>query len=290
MTGPFSVGVQHVLPQHAMTALVHRLTRCRTAWVKNLLIANFCRLYRIDVAEAEETEDTAYPTFNDFFTRALRPGARPVDPDPEALLSPVDGCVSQIGRIRDGLLLQAKAHEYSVAALLGGADADAARFSDGSFATLYLAPHNYHRVHMPCAARLLHMRYVPGRLFSVNEAGVAGIDNLFARNERVVCEFEGPGYMVMCLVGALFVGSMETVWHGAVTPARTRAITEFAYRGDATPRELPRGAEMGRFNMGSTVILLFEPGQVAWDRELVPGAEVRVGRRIGRTVYPERSE
>jgi phosphatidylserine decarboxylase len=232
----------------------------------------------VNLDEAVQPDPDAYPSFNAFFTRALRPEARPVEPAPDALVSPVDGYVSATGRIEDGTLLQAKGHRYSVAALLGN-DADAARFAGGSFITLYLAPHNYHRIHAPCAARLEHMRHVPGRLFSVNEASVAAIDQLFARNERVVCTFDGPGHMVLCLVGALFVGSMETIWHGAVTPVAQRRITDHDYR--AAPRSFAKGEELARFNMGSTVILLFEPGRVTWDGALVSGAEVRMGRRIG---------
>jgi len=284
MTLSLPAAAQQVLPQHALTALVYQLTRCRVPWAKDFLIRNFCRIYRVDLGEAELTDAGAYPSFNAFFTRALQTGARPVDPAPDALVSPVDGRVSQIGRIRDGLLVQAKGRDYSVAALLGDSPADAERFSGGSFATLYLAPHNYHRIHMPCAARLQHMRYIPGRLFSVNESSVEEIDNLFARNERVVCTFDGPGRVVVCPVGALFVGSMETVWHGEITPARERHITDFDYSSTAPVRDFARGDEMGRFNMGSTVILLFEEGRVEWDTKLGPGSEVRVGQRIGRLV------
>ena len=286
MTAPLRVATQHLLPQHALTALVYHLTRCRAPWVKNLLIRNFCRRYDINLAESEQPNATGYPTFNAFFTRALRTGARPVDPATDALVSPVDGRISQIGCIRDGLLVQAKGREYTVAALLGDAAPDAARFANGRFATLYLAPHNYHRIHMPCAGRLAHMRYVPGRLFSVNEASVAGIDQLFARNERLVCTFDGPGRMVLCMVGALFVGSMETVWHGAVTPARERRVTDFDYNDPSTAREFAKGEELGRFNMGSTVVMLFEEGRVTWDEGLSPGVEVRLGKRIGRFDNP----
>jgi phosphatidylserine decarboxylase len=282
MTASLCIAAQHVLPQHALTALVYRLTRCRAPWAKDFLIQNFCRLYHVNLAEAEQPDATRYPTFNEFFTRALQSGARPVDPAPDALVSPVDGSISQIGRIRDGLLVQAKGREYTVAALLGGAASDAARFANGSFATLYLAPHNYHRIHMPCAGRLQHMRYVPGRLFSVNEAGVASIDRLFARNERLVCLFGGPGQMALCMVGALFVASMETVWHGAVTPAQDRRVTDFDYSDPAAAREFAKGEEIGRFNMGSTVILLFEEGRVEWDAGLGAGTEVRFGGRMGR--------
>ena len=287
----FSLGVaaQHVLPQHVLTAWVNRLTRCRTPWVKNLLIRNFCGMYHVNLAEAAQPDVTSYPTFNAFFTRALRSGTRPVDAASEALVSPVDGYISQIGRIREGSLVQAKDREFTVAALLGGSASDAARFANGSFATLYLAPHNYHRIHMPCAARLTHMRYVPGRLFSVNEAGVAGIDQLFARNERLVCSFDAMGQIIVCLVGALFVSSMETTWHGPVTPARQRHVTDFDYSDPTATREFVKGEEMGRFNMGSTVILLFEAGHVEWDAGLGLGSEVRVGRRIGTLLQPPMS-
>ena len=282
MTTSLRVATQHLLPQHALTALVHRLTRCRAPWVKDLLIRNFCRMYRVDLTEAEQPDASGYPSFNAFFTRALQSGARPVDPAPDALVSPVDGRVSRIGRIRDGLLVQAKGRDYTVAALLGSEATDATRFANGNFATLYLAPHNYHRIHMPCAGRLRHMRYVPGHLFSVNDASVAGIDQLFARNERLVCSFDASGHMIVCLVGALFVGSMETVWHGAVTPAKERQMTDFDYSEPTVARELAKGEEMGRFNMGSTVILMFEEGRVEWDAGLGAGSEVRVGRRMGR--------
>lgn len=273
--------LQRLLPQHGLTALVHRLARCRAPRLKNLLTGTFCRAYGISLAEAEHGDVADYASFNAFFTRALKPGARSVDPAPDALVSPVDGYASQIGTIVRGQIIQAKGRSYSVAALLGGDAQQATRFEGGAFATLYLAPHNYHRVHMPCTGRLATLRYLPGRLFSVNAASVAGVDNLFARNERLVCTFNGPGEFVLCLVGALFVGSMETVWHGMVTPARRREAALYDYRTGSSPVELERGAEMGRFNMGSTVILLFEPGQVTWAKELVPGAEIRMGRRIG---------
>jgi phosphatidylserine decarboxylase len=271
------------LPHHALGALVHRLTRCRTPWLKDLLIRQFCRARDVSLADAEHGDAAAYATFNAFFTRALRPGVRPMDSDPDAIVSPVDGRVSQAGIIERGQIIQAKGRSYSVAALLGGDAAEAVRFDGGAFATLYLAPHNYHRVHMPCAGTLVRMRYLPGRLFSVNEASVAAIDRLFARNERIVCEFDGPGRFVVCLVGALFVGSIETVWHGAVTPAPRRDRREYDYAAVSPPRALARGEEMGRFNMGSTVIVLFEPGKVAWEARLASGAEVRVGNRIGKT-------
>lgn len=284
MSPALFVTLQHLLPHHALTALAFRLARCRRAWFKNLLIRRFCQAYGISLAEAEHGDAADYATFNAFFTRALKPGARAVDRASDALVSPVDGRVSQAGVIERGHIIQAKGRSYSVAALLGGDAQRATRFEGGVFATLYLAPHNYHRIHMPCDGRLAHMRYVPGRLFSVNETSVAGVDNLFARNERLICEFDGggTGHFAVCLVGALFVGSMETVWHGAVTPAVRREVTEFDYRDGATAQVLARGVEMARFNMGSTVILLFEPGRTVLDVALVPGVEVLVGRRIGR--------
>jgi phosphatidylserine decarboxylase len=276
MTNFLRAAVKHAVPQHALTALVRSLARCANPRISGFLIHSFCRLFPVDLREAADPDPAAYPTFNAFFTRALRAEARPVDPEPAAVVSPVDGFVSQVGNVEDGCLMQAKGRSYSVAALLGS-EADAARFAGGSFITLYLAPHNYHRIHAPCDVRLQHMRYIPGRLFSVNEASVAAIDRLFARNERVVCSFEGPGRMVLCMVGALFVGSMETVWHGAVTPAADRRVTEWDY--SAATRSFVKGDDLAHFNMGSTVILLFEQGSVTWDNALVPGVEVR---RIGK--------
>jgi phosphatidylserine decarboxylase len=277
------VAMQHVLPQHFLSRQVHRLARCRVKPVKNALIGSFVRHFRPDMSDAAEPEPREYASFNAFFTRSLRPGARPCNPDPRALACPVDGTVSQLGRL-DGLrMLQAKGHDYSLEALLGGACAWTQRFAGGSFATLYLAPYNYHRIHMPAAATLSAAWFIPGRLFSVNAVTAAAVPGLFARNERVVCAFEeGQLAFALALVGALFVGSIATVWHGDVTPCSPRRAMELPLDTGRAARRLDRAAELGRFNMGSTVILLLPPGAAEWLPELQPGARVRVGQTIAR--------
>ncbi|HVS76808.1 MAG TPA: archaetidylserine decarboxylase [Steroidobacteraceae bacterium] len=281
------VAMQYLLPQHFLSRQVHRLARSRVKPLKNALIGSFVRHFRPDMSDAADPEPGDYPSFNAFFTRSLRPGSRPLDPDPRALSSPVDGTVSQIGRL-DGLrMLQAKGHEYSVEALLGGASAWAERFAGGSFATLYLAPYNYHRIHMPAAATLRAAWFVPGKLFSVNAVTAAAVPGLFARNERVVCAFEeGPLAFALALVGALFVGSIATVWHGDVTPCSPRTARELPLDTGRAPARLERGAELGRFNMGSTVILLLPPGAADWLPALQPGSPVRVGQTIARLRAP----
>jgi len=247
---------QHLIPQHALSRAVHRLARSRTAPVKNALIRAFVRSYRPRLEEAAQPDPLAYASFNEFFTRALRPGARPIESGSEAVLSPVDGAVSQIGHLDELTLLQAKGRYYRLDALLSPAGLEwAHRLAGGAFATLYLAPYNYHRIHMPVTATLKAAWYVPGRLFSVNTATAEAVTGLFARNERVICAFESDAGVpfAMVLVGALFVGSIATRWHGEVTPCRPRAA-----RVLPVPREArhQQGAEMGRVNMKSTVILL----------------------------------
>jgi phosphatidylserine decarboxylase len=281
------VAMQYLLPQHLLSRQVHRLARCRVKPVKNALIGAFVRHFRPDMSEAADPEPRDYQSFNAFFTRSLRPGARPCDPDPRVLASPVDGTVSQIGRL-DGLrMLQAKGHDYSLEALLGGSSAWVQRFAGGSFATLYLAPFNYHRIHMPAAAALRASWYIPGRLFSVNTATAAAVPGLFARNERVVCTFEeGNLSFALALVGALFVGSIATVWHGDVTPCRPRRAKQLPLDTGRAPLRLERAAELGRFNMGSTVILLLPPDAVEWLPGLRPGSPVRVGQTIARLCPP----
>ena len=275
------VALQHRLPQHLLSGLMYRLARVRWRPLKDLLILALLRLYRIDMREAAEPNPRAYPHFNAFFTRALAPGARPLDPAEDAILSPVDGTISQLGVIEDGGLIQAKGQTYHVVELLGGDLERARAFQSGTFATIYLAPSNYHRIHMPLGGTLEWMAYVPGRLFSVNATTAALVPGLFARNERVVCGFESvAGQLVMVLVGAIFVGGIETVWAGEVTPARVRSQDPQAPRQGEV--RLERGAEMGRFNLGSTVILLFEPGRMTWSPGLAPGDSVRLGQRLGR--------
>ncbi len=276
------VALQHLLPQHGISRLVLRLTRSRNPKFKNALIRLFMRGFHPDMRDAVETEPTAYASFNEFFTRALRPGTRPVDTDTRAVVSPVDGTVSEAGTLRADRLLQAKGHEYSLRALLAGKPAWERSFAGGTFATIYLAPYNYHRIHMPLAGELRESFYVPGRLFSVNQTTARLVPGLFSRNERVVCGFDSAGMpWGLILVGALNVGSMATVWHGDVTPRKHREVTPLPVTDVLAPTVLGKGAEMGRFNMGSTVILLFPPRAVEWQSSLAAGRVLRMGERIG---------
>jgi phosphatidylserine decarboxylase len=234
------------------------------------------------MTDAVEREPTAYPSFNEFFTRALREGTRPVDPDPSAIVSPVDGTVSEAGMLSADRLLQAKGHDYSLRALLAGNSAWERTFAGGSFATIYLAPYNYHRIHMPLAGDLRESFYVPGRLFSVNRTTAQLVPGLFSRNERVFCGFDCSGMpWAIILVGALNVGSMATVWHGDVTPRKHREVTALPVSDVLAPPTLAKGAEMARFNMGSTVILLLPPGAARWQDSLAAGRVLRMGERIG---------
>lgn len=273
--------VQQLLPTRLLSLLVFKLTQIKLPWFKNGLIRLFLKGFVIDLREAEFEQIEHYESFNHFFTRALKPGARPLPEDAQAFVSPVDGTVSQFGRIRNGRIVQAKGHEYSVLELLGGDHALAARFMNGRFCTIYLAPYNYHRIHMPIGGSLSKWSYVPGRLFSVNAATARALPNLFTRNERVNTVFETEaGPVGMVLVGALFVGSMETVWAGRISPPHVRG--EPAHYAPMDPTQLQRGDEMGRFNMGSTVILLTPPEGIEWAAELTPGQPVRMGQAIGR--------
>jgi len=275
--GRLFVWLQYLLPQHGISRLVLRATRLRRPWFKNLLTAGFLRMYRVDMEEARESDPYRYASFNEFFTRELKLDRRPIAADPRAIASPVDGRVSECGRIEAGRLLQAKGREFTLADLLAE-QPWAAAFERGSFATIYLAPFNYHRIHMPLAGRLLETVYVPGRLFSVNGATARGVPRLFARNERVLTLFEGAaGRFAVVLVGALNVGSMATVWAGDITPAKRRTLT----RLPAAAVTLAKGAELGRFNMGSTVIVLFEPERTCWSPGLRAGVTLRLGETIG---------
>jgi phosphatidylserine decarboxylase len=276
------VALQHLLPQHGISRLVLAATRSRNPAFKNALIRLFVRGFKPDMRDAVETEPTAYASFNEFFTRALRPGSRPVDADPGAIVSPVDGTVSEAGALSADRLLQAKGHEYSLRALLAGNTAWQRSFVGGTFATIYLAPYNYHRIHMPLGGELREAFYVRGRLFSVNRTTAQLVPGLFARNERVVCGFDSSGMpWGLVLVGALNVGSMGTVWHGDITPRAFRKITPLPLTDVLAPTTLDKAAEMGRFNMGSTVILLFPPRAVEWQSSLAAGRVLRMGERIG---------
>jgi phosphatidylserine decarboxylase len=277
------VALQYLLPQHLLSRLAYSLTRSRLSWLKNALIESFVDHFHPDMSEAAEPGPLKYESFNAFFTRALRADARPVDPDPAALVSPVDGSVSQIGRLDGSWLVQAKGHAYTLESLLAGDAVWAETFRGGAFATLYLAPANYHRIHMPLAGTLRAAWYVPGALFSVNATTAASVPALFARNERIVCVFDtGPHPFALVLVGALFVGSMATVWHGEVTPRFARQRTDLPLDASRAPLSLARTAELGRFNMGSTVILLLPPRTCDWTGTLGPGSVIRVGTTLAR--------
>ena len=301
----WSVALQYLLPHHLLCRAIYALTRARRRWLKDALIGAFMRAYRPPMADALEPEPRRYESFNAFFTRALRAGARPIDPDPRRVLSPCDGTLSIAGELQVEQLLQAKHRHYSLPQLLGGQSDWALALRGGSYATLYLAPGNYHRVHMPLDGRLRAAWHVPGRLFSVSPASVARVPGLFARNERIVLAFDGEhGPFAVVLVGALFVGSMSTVWHGEVTPWR-RARHAGGSGSDGgihrleptTGAELwqPRGAELGRFNMGSTVLLLLGPGLAAGTRPCSrawqwrsAGGSAHCGPRVGRDAHPAR--
>jgi phosphatidylserine decarboxylase len=282
-TDRLAVGVQYLLPQLALSRLMHGFARIRWRPVKDLQIRWLASRYRIDLTEAAEADPRAYPDLNAFFTRALRAGARPLCQDPASVVAPADGVVSAVGTLLADTLVQAKGHRYTAGDLLADPTVGR-RYQDGSYLTVYLSPQDYHRVHMPIAGQLIEMRYVPGRLFSVNDRTSRVVPRLFARNERVVARFDTEaGEMALVLVGALMVGGLETVWSGPLTPPHGAPGLARAYpaSGGGAVR-LGRGEEMGRFNMGSTVIALFQRGQVEWDSAVGPGLGVRVGGRLGR--------
>jgi phosphatidylserine decarboxylase len=270
---------QYLLPKQALTALAGRAARAQGGAITTRAIAWFVQRYGVDMAEAANPDIAAYPSFNEFFTRALKPGARPLAK--ADLICPVDGAISQFGPIRGDQIFQAKGHNYSTRALAGGDAELAARFADGHFATLYLSPRDYHRIHMPCGGKLIRMIHVPGALFSVNPTTARGVPGLFARNERVVCVFDGDaGPWALVLVGATIVGSMATVWHGVVNPPRPGTLREWHY-GDE-PVRLAQGEEMGRFLLGSTVVLLFPQGPLRFNPEWKPARAIRMGEAMAR--------
>jgi phosphatidylserine decarboxylase len=277
------VALQYVLPQHFLSMLMYRLARVTWAPMRWLLLRAFVRLVGIDMQEAAEPRISAYTHLNALFTRALRTDARPLDPDPHAIVCPVDGTISQIGPIAEGRIVQAKGHSYSVQDLLGGGEEIGRQFEGGSFATIYLSPKDYHRIHMPLAGELREATYIGGRLFSVNAVTATLVPGLFARNERVVSVFDtDAGPMAMVLVGAIFVGGIETVWAGEISPSLAGSGRQhWNYIREDTRPSLDRGAEMGRFNLGSTVVLLLPADAVDWSLTLEPGSKVRMGERIG---------
>ncbi|MBT8077110.1 MAG: phosphatidylserine decarboxylase [Gammaproteobacteria bacterium] len=273
--------LQYMLPKHFITAIVYRLTRIRLRSFKNLLIRAFAKTYGVDTDEAADAVPEGYADFNAFFTRSLKPGSRPVAA--EAVVSPVDGTVSAAGDIQERQLLQAKGRYYELADLLASDIDDATAYDGGKFATIYLAPHNYHRVHCPVDAQLRRARYVPGDLFSVNVATVSLLPELFARNERLIMHFDtARGPMMLLFVGALNVGSITTNWTGEIRPVRRGVVQDLTLDPDAQRAQIKKGELLGWFNMGSTVILLFPRNRVTWDAGLAAGNTLRMGEAIGR--------
>ena len=274
---------QHIVPQHSLSRLTGWLAGVRhPLWLKNFLIQQFVRHFEVDMAEAKQPDPTAYASFNDFFTRELSDGARPIaDAD---LVCPADGAISQLGAIEEGRIFQAKGQHFSTRELLGGDEERAALFTDGQFATIYLSPRDYHRVHMPLAGQLTATSYIPGDLFSVNAVTAENVERLFARNERLVCYFDTEvGPMAMILVGAMVVAGIETVWSGQVAPA-TDDPSVVDYQHLPQPVSLAKGDEMGRFKLGSTVVLLFPKGSMGWDERYVAGTATRLGEALGSAV------
>ena len=281
MSDRLAVLPQYFFPKQALTAFAGWVAGRERGWVTTEIIRRFVAKYQVNMDEALDSSIASYPTFNAFFTRALKPGARPLAAAP--LICPVDGAISQFGRIDRDQIFQAKGHRYSTTAVLGGNAALAAQFEGGHFATIYLSPKDYHRIHMPCDGVLTRMIYVPGELFSVNPTTARGVPGLFARNERVVCLFDAPqGAFALVLVGATIVGSMATVWHGVINPPRLADVREWAY--SAGQVSLKKGDEMGRFLLGSTGVLLFPKSLAAplqFNPAWVPGRAVRLGEAMG---------
>ena len=278
MSDALAVLPQYLLPKRALTVFAGWVAGARWGRCTTAIIRWFVARYQVNMAEAAVTDIAAFETFNAFFTRALKPGARPLAR--ADYVCPVDGAISQLGPIEDDQIYQAKGHRYTTTALVGGDRALAAQFENGHFATIYLSPRDYHRIHMPCDGSLRRMIYVPGDLFSVNPVTARGVPGLFARNERVVCVFDTPrGVVVLVLVGATIVGSMSTVWHGVVNPPRSNTVREWHY--DAGAVNLRQGDEMGRFLLGSTVVMLFEPGRMAFNPQWQATGAVQMGQTMG---------
>ena len=274
---------QYILPHHALSRMMSKLTHCENKAWKNLFIKQIIRHYGVNMDEAKQPDINAYKSFNDFFTRDLKPSARQLTSEVNAIASPADGAVSQAGAISEGEIFQAKGKSYTALDLLGGSEERAKAFNNGVFTTIYLSPKDYHRLHMPITGTLREMVHVPGRLFSVNTATTRSVPRLFARNERVVAIFDTElGPMALVLVGAIFVSSIETVWHGVVTPPSVTSVQTWDYKENAPT--LKMGEEMGRFNMGSTIIVLFANNKVQWDSEFVADKIVKLGEMIAKRV------
>ena len=283
MTSPF-IWLQHALPHHLVSRAAGKIASSEVPFLKDLLIRRFIDAYDVDMSEAARGINE-YKSFNDFFTRELKPGMRPLADASTHILSPADGAVSQLGTIEEGRIFQAKERHFTAAQLLGGDSETAKRFEGGQFATIYLSPRDYHRVHVPAAGSLASTTYVPGELFSVNQVTAENVDGLFARNERLACLFTGPdGVFASVMVGAMIVAGIETVWSGLVETHYPKLVRESFGPGEY---EFAAGDEMGRFILGSTVVLLFEPGRVAWEEGLRAGDAVRMGQAIGKRLQPK---
>nr|WP_154325402.1 archaetidylserine decarboxylase [Pantoea sp. 201603H] len=283
MLDRIKLGLNYLLPKKWLTELAGWGASKRAGWLTKAVIDLFVRYYKVDMSEAQKPDTATYRTFNDFFVRPLRDDARPIDADPNLLVLPADGAISQLGRIDGDSIFQAKGHFYSLESLLAGNYQLADKFRDGEFVTTYLAPRDYHRVHMPCNGILREMIYVPGDLFSVNPLTAQNVPNLFARNERVICYFDTEfGPMVQILVGATIVGSIETAWSGTVTPPRQGVIKRWTWPGaeEEGAVVLLKGQEMGRFKLGSTVINLFAPGKVQLVESLAAGSKTQLGQPL----------
>ncbi|WP_432463834.1 MULTISPECIES: archaetidylserine decarboxylase [unclassified Agarivorans] len=277
MLDKIKVAAQYCFPQHGLSRLVGKLAQAEAGKFSHWLIKKFISRYQVDMQDALNPDPASYPSFNAFFTRPLKPDARPIVDGAQNLAHPVDGAVSQLGPIQHGRIIQAKGHDYSACELLGGNKALAEEFSDGDFATIYLAPKDYHRIHMPCDGKLRSMIYVPGQLFSVNPLTAANVPNLFARNERVVAIFDTEfGPMAMVLVGATIVASIETVWSGTVTPPRGKQVFSWDYQD----LHFAKGDEMGRFKLGSTVVMLFAKDAIEFESSLAESIPTVMGRHF----------
>lgn len=279
MLAKLFIALQYILPQHALSALMHKAARCTAPWFKNSLIKVFIHFFDVNMAEAKSSDPSSFESFNAFFTRELNDDARELTTTESDIACPVDGEISQIGSISNGEVFQAKGKSFNLDALLGS-DTLAEAFTDGEFATIYLSPKDYHRIHFPVDGQLKKMIHVPGDLFSVNQTTVDGVGELFARNERVVAFFDTPkGPMAMVMVGAIFVSSIETVWYGEVTPPRQNQVRRWHY--EPSENGYNKHDEMGRFNMGSTVVVLFGKNQVDWLESMANGQPVQLGEKLG---------
>lgn len=280
MNDKLFIRLQHLIPQHGLSRAAGWLASTDNALVKNTFIKWFVKRYKVDMSLAAEENPLAYACFNDFFTRALKPGARPIDSAADSIVCPADGAISQLGNIVDGRIFQAKGQDYTTLELLGGDETLAAEFAGGTFATVYLSPRDYHRVHMPYGGKLRSMVSIPGELFSVNTVTAENVPRLFARNERAVAIFDTDiGPMAVVLVGAMIVAGIETVWDGQIAPFASREIATSLYPYQNI--QLNKGDEMGRFKLGSTAVILFAENKMRWDEKFSAGTPTRMGEKMG---------